>query len=166
MNKTTLVCFCLLLLSVHVTGQDPVFINFSNASSYFNPAMTGIYTGLRTRFVYRDQHPSLPSEWRSYHLSSDLGDRNLPGSGGIGVVLNSDDEGLGCLHNYEAGVSVSARIPFTRYMAGQLGARASWLEKKVKSTDLNSIRALIERYGMHSDTIEVNEFQHLFLDAV
>ena len=89
--------FGFLFLLSSVRGQDPNYSQFFSTPLYYNPAYTGINTGVRARFTFRDQWPNLPVDFRSYYFSADLGDRNLPGSGGLGLIVNSDNEGLGLL---------------------------------------------------------------------
>ena len=60
-----------------VAGQDPNITQFQNAPMYYNPAYTGLYTGVRARFLFRDQAPALPYDFRAYHFSADFGNRNL-----------------------------------------------------------------------------------------
>ena len=42
------------------SGQDMNYSQYFSTPIYYNPAFTGINTGLRARFLYRDQWPSLP----------------------------------------------------------------------------------------------------------
>ena len=85
----------LIIINTEVRGQDPNFSQFFNTPTYFNPAFTGLNTGLKAGFTYRNQYPNLPVSFRSYLFTADLGERNLPGSGGLGLIVNSDNQGLG-----------------------------------------------------------------------
>jgi type IX secretion system PorP/SprF family membrane protein len=114
---------------------------------YFNPAYTGINTGVRARFTFRDQWPNLPVDFRSYYFSADLGDRNLPGSGGLGLIVNSDNEGIGFIKNLSVGLSVGVRIPITATVVSQVGIKAAIVQESVNWDDFVFSDQLSEKYG-------------------
>lgn len=148
--KKIKIAFLLLLMALttsQVRAQDPNYSQFLNVPLYYNPAYTGLYTGVRARFSFRDQWPALPYDFKAYHFSADLGDRNLPGSGGVGIILNTDNEGIGFIKNFNLGLMLSVRIPFTSFMVGQVGIKASWLQKSVNWDDFVFSDALSEKYG-------------------
>ena len=141
----------ILLILVIISGisyaQDPNYTQFIQNPIYYNPAFTGLSTGLRARFSFRDQWPTLPYDFKAYHFDADLGDRNLPGSGGIGLFMNTDNEGIGFIKNFNLGISVAVRIPFSSLAVGQVGIKASWLQKRVNWDDFVFSDALSEKYG-------------------
>lgn len=126
---------------------DPYYSQFLNTPLYYNPASTGLYTGVRIRAAFRDQWPTLPYSFKTYHFSADIGERNLPGSGGVGLMLNTDNEGIGFIKNLNLGLSVSVRIPFSSYAIGQVGFKTAWLQKRVDWDDFVFSDALSEKYG-------------------
>jgi type IX secretion system PorP/SprF family membrane protein len=136
-----------VLIVSEARGQDPNFSQFFNTPTYYNPAFTGLNTGLRTRFTYRNQWPNLPASFKSYFFSADLGERNLPGSGGLGLIVNSDNEGLGFIRNLSLGLNLSVRIPLSEFMVSQVGIRASMVQKSVDWDDFVFIDQLNEKYG-------------------
>jgi type IX secretion system PorP/SprF family membrane protein len=137
----------LIFISSEVRGQDPNFSQFFNVPTYFNPAFTGLNTGLRAGFTYRNQWPNLPVSFRSYLFSADLGERNLPGSGGLGIIVNSDNQGLGFIKNLSMGLNVSVRIPLSDFVISQVGIRASMVQKSVNWDDFVFTDQLNEKYG-------------------
>lgn len=143
--------FYLFVILVFATetlvGQDPNYTQFTNNPTYYNPAYTGLYTGARARFSFRDQWPSLPYDFQAYHFDAEIGDRNLPGSGGLGLFMNTDNEGIGFIKNFNLGISLAVRIPFSSLAVGQVGIKASWLQKRVNWDDFVFSDALSERYG-------------------
>lgn len=148
--KTRMISIGLIILmfcSFRAVSQDPAYTQFANNPLYYNPAYTGLSQGLRARFSFRDQWPVLPYDFCAYHFDADLGDRNLPGSGGVGVFLNTDNEGIGFIKNLNLGLSLAVRIPFSDLSVGQLGMKVSWLQKKVNWDDFVFSDALNERYG-------------------
>ncbi|MCX6282209.1 MAG: PorP/SprF family type IX secretion system membrane protein [Bacteroidetes bacterium] len=130
-----------------VKGQDPLFTQFFSAPLYYNPAYTGIATGLRARFDYRNQWPNLTTPYRAYYFSADLGDRNLPGAGGIGLMVNSDNEGVGFIHNLELALDISVRIPITEFLVAQVGVKGSLKQKTINWNDFVVTDQLNEKYG-------------------
>ncbi len=128
-------------------GQDMNYSQFFSAPLYFNPAFTGINTGLRARFLFRDQWPALPIDFKSYYFSADLGDRNLPGAGGIGLMINSDSPGAGLINTLQAAITIGVRIPITSFMVAQVGVKAAILQRKVNWSDLVFADQLDPKYG-------------------
>jgi type IX secretion system PorP/SprF family membrane protein len=149
-----------ILLGIHISGtnllaQDPVYTQFSNSILSYNPACTGLYEGLHVRFITRNQAPALETTIRSYHFSADLADRNLPGSGGLGLVVNTDNEGAGFVNKYNLGVSFAVRVPFTRSIVGQMGIKAGLLRKYIDWDEFERSKTTDERYGYLSDSAYV-----------
>lgn len=128
-------------------SQDPNFTQYFSTPTYYNPAYTGISTGIRARFVYRDQWPNLPNDFRSYYFSADIGDRNLPGSGGLGLIINSDNEGVGFIKNLSVGLGLAVRIPISENIISQVGIKASILQKRLNWDDFVWSDQLSEKYG-------------------
>ena len=149
MNKIKLVFLTCILTgaAIQLFGQDPNYTQFLNNQLYYNPAYTGLYTGIRARFSFRDQWPELPYDFKAYHFEADLGNRNLPGSGGVGLFFNTDNDGIGFIKNLNLGISLAVRIPFSSLSVGQVGIKVSWLQKSVNWDDFTFSDALSERYG-------------------
>lgn len=135
-------------LATPTFSQDPLFTQYFSAPLYYNPAFTGIGTGLRARFNYRDQWPALPNDYRAYYFSADMGDRNLPGAGGFGLMINSDNEGTGFIHNFEAALTIGVRIPISAFLAAQVGIKASVKQKTINWDDYVLTDQLSEKYGL------------------
>ncbi|MFZ4522050.1 MAG: PorP/SprF family type IX secretion system membrane protein [Bacteroidales bacterium] len=133
--------------SLTMSGQDPNYTQFTNNQLYYNPAYTGLYTGIRAHVSFRDQWPALPYDFKAYHFEADLGSRDFPGSGGVGLFINTDNEGIGFIKNLNIGVSTAVRIPFSKLSVGQVGINVSWLQKSVNWEDFTFSDALSERYG-------------------
>jgi len=150
MKKSLLIpifLFGFLFFYDSVKGQDPNYSQFFSTPLYYNPAYTGINTGVRARFTFRDQWPNLPVDFRSYYFSADLGDRNLPGSGGIGLIVNSDNEGVAFIKNLSIGLSIGVRIPITASVVSQVGIKASLVQKSLNWNDFVFSDQLSEKYG-------------------
>jgi len=142
----------IILLGLIVTGvcahaQDPNYTQWLNAPIYYNPAFTGVNIGLKARFSYREQWPNLPVDFRTMYFSADWGDRNFPGSGGLGIIINSDNEGIGFIKNFSAGLVLSVRIPLTSYLITQVGVKGSVMQKRLDWNDFVFSDQLNETYG-------------------
>lgn len=151
MRKRQIYWFISLLIfsafSSSVSGQDMNYSQYLSTPIFYNPANTGINTGLRARFLYRNQWPSLPSPFKSYYFSADLGDRNLPGSGGIGLMINQDTPGPGLIKNFGAALTVAVRIPMSEFLVSQLGIKAGIMQRTVNWGDLVFADQLSGKYG-------------------
>jgi type IX secretion system PorP/SprF family membrane protein len=137
--------FLFSLLSAR--GQDPNFTQFFSTPLYYNPAYTGINTGIRARFDFRDQWPNLPADFRSYYFSADLGDRNLPGAGGLALYVNSDNEGIAFIKNLSVGLGIGVRIPISSTVVSQVGIKACVTQKTLNWDDFVYSDQLSEKYG-------------------
>jgi len=149
-NRYILLIPVVLSLLGIVTGAHSQDMNYSQYFStpiYYNPAYTGINTGVRARFLYRNQWPSLPISFKSYFFSADLGDRNLPGAGGIGIMINQDTPGVGLINNFGAALTVGVRIPLTGFMVSQIGIKAGIMQRRVNWDDLVTAQNLDPKYG-------------------
>jgi len=138
------ICIC---AADRVLAQDPLYTQYFSTPIYYNPANTGSSPGLRARFDYRDQWPNLPVNYKSYYFSADLGDRNLPGAGGIGLMVNSDNEGVGFIHDLELALDIAVRVPITEFMVAQVGVKASLMQKTINWNDFVVTDQLNEKYG-------------------
>jgi type IX secretion system PorP/SprF family membrane protein len=127
--------------------QDPNYSQWLNTPIYYNPAFTGLHAGFRARFSYRDQWPNLPVDYRTMYFSADLGDRSLPGAGGLGLIVNSDNESFGFIKNLSAALTISARIPISANVTSQVGIKAGIMQKRINWNDFVFSDQLNDRYG-------------------
>lgn len=136
-----------ILLCLPSTGQDINYSQYFSTPLYYNPAFTGLNSGLRVRFTFRDQWPTLPVDIKSYYFSADLGDRNLPGAGGIGLMVQSDNPGYGLINNLQAALTIGVRIPVTSFMIAQVGIKAAVVQRLVNWDELVFSDQLDPKYG-------------------
>jgi len=144
---------CMVLAGVVMQGQDPNFSQYFNTPLYYNPAFTGISNGLNVQFSFRDQWPNLPVDFKSYYFSANLGDRNLPGAGGLGLIITSDNEGIGFIHDFNCALSVGVRIPIADFLVSQVGIKGGVGQKSVNWDDFVFSDELDERYGIHGGNV-------------
>ena len=150
MRKVLLYSFSLLLGilgCLPASAQDINYSQYFSTPLYYNPAFTGLNTGLRTRFTFRDQWPTLPVDIKSYYFSADIGDRNLPGAGGLGIMVQSDNPGYGLINNLQAALTVGVRVPITSYMVAQVGVKAAVVQRLVNWDELVFSDQLDPKYG-------------------
>lgn len=148
------VVFSLCFLVLALNGQDFNFTQYFNAPTYYNPAFTGISKGLTVRSMFRNQLPKQLYGFNSFSFSADLGDRSLPGFGGVGIVVNSDNIGTGIMSNLSMGLNLSARIRFSDYFSAMIGVRASVVQKYMNWDELVFDDQINGAYG----TIYPNSF--------
>jgi type IX secretion system PorP/SprF family membrane protein len=131
----------------HLNAQDPIFTQFYNNPLYYNPGTVGLNQGMRMRFNYRDQWPSLPVDFKTYDFSMDVAERNIPGSGGIGIIALSDKAGTGNMKTSILGLATSVRVPLQENMIAQVGIMTSFVQKMINWDDLVFTDQLNSRYG-------------------
>jgi len=151
MRKVLLYPFILIigiLLCLPSSAQDINYSQYFSTPMYYNPAFTGLNTGLRARFTYRDQWPTLPVDLKSYYFSADVGDRNLPGAGGIGLMIQSDNYGYALISNLQVGLTVGVRVPITSFMIAQVGIKAAVAQNIINWDELVFSNQLDPRYGV------------------
>jgi type IX secretion system PorP/SprF family membrane protein len=145
--KLLAVIFGMLLAGFTVRAQDPNFSQWFSAPTFFNPSYTGVNTGLRARFLFRDQWPNLPVDFKSYYFSADMGDRRLPGAGGLGLIVESDNQGVAFIHNLSIGLNLAVRIPISSNVITQVGMKAALVQKTVNYDELVFTDQLSAQYG-------------------
>ncbi|MFH1119125.1 MAG: PorP/SprF family type IX secretion system membrane protein [Bacteroidota bacterium] len=131
-----LLTFIAALVSNFVQAQDPLFSQFYNNPVYYNPGAVGLTPGVRARFTVRDQWPQLPADLRNYTFSMDIAERNIPGSGGLGLVVMSDNAGSGYMKTSSVGLSTAVRIPLQDNMVSQVGIMTSFVQKRINWDNL------------------------------
>jgi len=137
-----------MLCSIQITrGQDINYSQYFSTPIFYNPAFTGINAGLRARFLFRDQWPTLPVDIKSYYFSVDLGDRKLPGAGGLGLMIQQDNPGTGLINNLSAALTIGVRIPITSFLIAQVGIKAAVVQRRVNWDDLVFANQLDPKYG-------------------
>jgi len=158
--------FGFLFLLTSARGQDPNYSQFFSTPLYYNPAYTGVNTGVRARFTFRDQWPNLPVDFRSYYFSADLGDRNLPGSGGLGLIVNSNNEGIGFIKDLSVGLSIGVRIPIAATVVSQVGIKGAIVQKSINWSDFVFSDQLSAKYGniYQSDFVPTDANTKVFPD--
>ena len=130
--KFTLVCLALSIIApVKISAQDAHFSQFYNNPLYYNPAFSGLNLGLKARLHYKRQWVNIPGDFHNYNFSVDIADRNIPGSGGLGFIINQDKRGIGYLKTLSVGLAPSVRIPLASNFVMQAAPLLSYVRKEV-----------------------------------
>lgn len=147
----TIRIYLLIILAALVSGlaqaQDPLFSQFYNNPIYYNPGAVGLTPGLRARFTVRDQWPQLPADLRNYTFSMDFAERDIPGSGGLGLMVMSDNAGSGYLKTSTVGLSTAVRVAVQNNMVAQVGIMTSFVQKRLNWDNLVFTDQLDPVYG-------------------
>jgi len=146
-RKITLLILINFLLTCGITAQDFDFSQWYNNPTYYNPAYVGLTTGMKARFTYRRQMVKIPASFRTYAFSADIAERNLPGAGGIGIIVDNHSASQGLVNHTIVGIMPSVRIPIADYMIMQLGVQAAWVQKRINWDGLIFPDQLDPRYG-------------------
>lgn len=119
----------ILLLLQEVTGQDPQFSQFYAAPLYLNPALTGATGQARAGINYRNQWPSIDANFITLSGYADyfFVDKSM----GVGMILNSDREGLAGLRSQSLGLQYSYEMKFTKNIGFRPGFQAAVFHRDV-----------------------------------
>tara|TARA_R110001583_G_scaffold10417_7_gene47884 strand:- start:173 stop:1234 length:1062 start_codon:yes stop_codon:yes gene_type:complete len=137
----------LVCLSVSTKGQDVTFSLFDQNKTYFNPALTGLHSGLiQTNFIYRKQWLNFPGEFSTKHFNLDF---KKYGSSGFGLFVFSDIEGESLLTTYSLGGNYSWRGVISDYSGAffQLGVKFSYNMREIDLSRLTFSDEIDEIYG-------------------
>lgn len=133
-------------------NQEPFFSQHYNSPIFYNPANIGIYKGLVARVAYRSQWPQYFSDIKTYNLTLDLAERTIPGVGGFGLIVNTNDEGPGYIKRTTFGFAATSRIKLSRYVVTQLGLTGAFVQKTIGDIgDFIFSDQLDDRHGLIYD---------------
>jgi type IX secretion system PorP/SprF family membrane protein len=150
--KTNNIALLILIVFVSWTattsyGQDLNHTQYFSTPLNINPAFTGSSLGMRARFLFRDQWPQLPVDFKSFYFSADYGDRRLPGAGGLGIIILSDNPGYGLINTLTVGATFSVNLQTSENSSVLVGIKAAMLQTKVNWDDLIFGDQLDSRFG-------------------
>lgn len=130
MNRLVIGC-CLLMLLVGgpVTAQDPQFSQFYAAPLYLNPALTGGTSQARAGINYRNQWPSLEANFTTMSAYFDyfIEDANS----GVGIIINTDQEGLAGLRSTHVGLLYSYELSITKNLGFRPGVQVALYNRDI-----------------------------------
>lgn len=154
MIRQLLFC-CVLLSTLSLQAQDPVFSQFYAAPLRLNPALAGISTAPRIALNYRAQHTSYPSAFTTIAASYEQPIEGTPSS--IGLRMMSDRQLEGAYKNTEVGLVYSYDVQFNKELHARLGLAAGILSTSLDFQTLTFGDVLDPEIGANGVTMETLE---------
>ncbi len=128
--------FVLLLVCLEneILAQDPQFSQFYAAPLYLNPAFAGSTGQNRVGLNYRNQWPSIDANFTTVSAYADfyLEDYNS----GVGVLINSDREGLLGLQSISVAFQYSYDLQLTKKLSFRPGFQAAVYNRSLNFSKL------------------------------
>jgi type IX secretion system PorP/SprF family membrane protein len=151
----------LLLIGVSKAwAQDPQFSQFYANPIYTNPAFAGgSYVG-RASLNYRSQWPSITGSYRTFSASYDEHFNSL--SGGIGVIVSSDEAGVGTLRSQSASFIYSYQIILGKALTMRAALQAGFCQKTIDFSKLTFLDQILPSQGI----VRPATFEKPITDAV
>ncbi len=115
-------------------AQDPQFSQFYAAPLYLNPALTGSTQMTRIGLNYRNQWPSIPASFVDYSFWADHYFINA--HSGVGLLVNSDQEGLAGLRSQDVNLFYAYQLHLTQTWTFRAGFEGSYFMRDVDFTRL------------------------------
>lgn len=119
----------LLIKSVHLDAQDPVFSQFYTAPLHLNPALTGISPDAKVALNYRNQWPSINQAYVTYAASYDQFFPKF--NSGFGLSILADDSGRGLYKTTVVQANYSYNVRFNDDFQMRLGLSAGWIGSRI-----------------------------------
>jgi type IX secretion system PorP/SprF family membrane protein len=136
-----------LFIAPSAEAQDNQYSQFTNLPIYYNPGYTGLEQGMRAKFAYRRQWVKMPNDFKAMNFNMDIAARGIPGSGGLGIMFDSHNEGGGLIKKNSFGLNLAVRIPIMENVISQLGMSAIFVQKYIDWSRLIFSDQLDENYG-------------------
>lgn len=148
MRKLTLL-LCLFagmfILPKESYSQDPEFTQFYANPLYLNPAFAGTARCPRLIMNYRNQWPAISGTFVTYSASYD---QHLDAvSGGIGILITSDEAGQATLTKRNASFLYSYHLPVSRDFSFKIGFQGTFSQLSLDWSKLTWGDMIHERYG-------------------
>lgn len=122
--------FMLLILACQaVFAQDASFSQYYGNPMYLNPALAGSKICPRLTLNYRNQWPAIPATYVTYSASYDQFIDAI--SGGVGLMVVSDNQGDGMITNTSASAMYSFRLNLSKNMTLNTGVQATYTQNKL-----------------------------------
>lgn len=130
--RKNLLLFLFIILCLgflEVKAQDPQFSQFYAAPLYLNPGFVGATQQARVGANYRNQWPSIDASFVTFSAYFDyyLDDFNS----GVGIIINSDREGLAGLRSNSIGLQYAYQLRLTENITFRPGVEVSYVIRNV-----------------------------------
>lgn len=127
LQLSLLIIICLGFLEAK--AQDPQFSQFYAAPLYLNPGFAGSTQEARVGANYRNQWPSIDASFVTFSAYFDyfLEDFNS----GVGIIINSDKEGLAGLRSNSIGLQYNYQLRLTEKLTFRPGVEIAYVLRNV-----------------------------------
>lgn len=141
------------VISSDFKAQDAQFTQFYANPLYLNPAFAGTARCARVCMNYRNQWPNLSGTYVTYSASYDQHFDFM--SGGLGLLVLSDDQARGTLRTTQASVIYSYHAAINREFSLKFGIQATYFQKTLDKGRLNFGDMIDARRGFVWNTSEI-----------
>lgn len=127
-------------------AQDPQFSQYYANPIYTNPAFAGgSYVG-RLGLNYRSQWPSISGTFRTFSASYDEHFESI--NGGFGVILTSDEAGVGTLRSTSISSMYSYQIIINKYVTMRAAIQVGFHQKTIDYSKLIFVDQIEAQQGI------------------
>lgn len=137
--------------SARLAAQDVSFSQFYASSSYLNPALTAIRSGVTGHMTYRNQWFGLPGN-KSFETSYASVETEIPFLFGLGLSFQSDKAGVFDFKTNAARLSFSKAVALSRGAELHVGVSTGWIQRSIDWTKLVFSDQLDPIYGITRPT--------------
>lgn len=135
-----------LLTSSLVNAQDASFSQYYGNPLYLNPALAGTKICPRLTLNYRNQWPSIPASFVTYSAAFDQYIDAV--SGGVGIMVMSENMADGILTNTQASAIYSFRLNLSKNLTMNAGFQGTYIQNKLNWNKLIFEDQLISGYDI------------------
>jgi type IX secretion system PorP/SprF family membrane protein len=133
-------------------AQDPQFTQFFANPIYTNPAFAGSSTVARGVLNYRSQWPGIAGTFKTYSASYDEHFDAI--NGGIGVIVTSDEAGVGTLRTTSVSGIYAYQININKYLSVRASVQGGIQQKSIDFSKLQFFDQIVRQQGFVRPTME------------
>ncbi len=159
--KISMLVALLLLVTTAAEAQDVSYSQYLNSPMYYNPAYAGLNLGMRTRLNHRNQWNGMINNYNNYSFAIDVAEPNIPGAGGIGLIVQSDMEGMGNIRCNSVTLANSARIMIAKNMVTQFGISVGYVQRSIDWNNFIFSDQLDPQYGIVRESAFNPGYDHI-----
>lgn len=133
-------------------AQDPQFTQFFANPIYTNPAFAGSSTVARCVLNYRSQWPGIAGTFKTYSASYDEHFDAI--NGGIGLIVTSDEAGVGTLRTTSVSGIYAYQISINKYLTVRASIQGGIQQKSIDFNKLQFFDQIVRQQGFVRPTQE------------